>query len=107
MVMVRLGQRKHATAGGAGGGDGARSSGSISSLNEPIKLLRRDFQEMQTQILRIMQDHTLTQDQLQEVQGQLRRKEQALTDKLEISFASAPLRGVLANDSETDDDIDN
>ncbi|KAK9149227.1 hypothetical protein Scep_007984 [Stephania cephalantha] len=58
-------QRRHATARGAvggGGGDGAGSSRPISSLNEPIELLRRDFQEMQTHILRVMQDHTLTQD---------------------------------------------
>ncbi|KAK9089238.1 hypothetical protein Scep_028320 [Stephania cephalantha] len=54
--------------------------------------LRRDFQEMQTQILRIMQDHTLTQDQLREVQDQLHRMEQALMDRLGISFAPAPPR---------------
>ncbi|KAK9112377.1 hypothetical protein Scep_019896 [Stephania cephalantha] len=68
-------QRKHATAGGAGGGDGAESSWPISSSNEPVELLWRDFQTMQTHILRVMQDHTLTQDQLREVQGQLRRME--------------------------------
>ncbi|KAK9082835.1 hypothetical protein Scep_029306 [Stephania cephalantha] len=61
-------RRKHATAGGAeggaGGGDGTGSSRPIYSPNEPVELLRRDFQTMQTHILRVMQDHTLTQDQL-------------------------------------------
>ncbi|KAK9158092.1 hypothetical protein Scep_004666 [Stephania cephalantha] len=42
-------RRRHATAGGAGGGDGAGSSRPISSPNEPVELLRRDFQAMQTQ----------------------------------------------------------
>ncbi|KAK9101328.1 hypothetical protein Scep_024758 [Stephania cephalantha] len=67
--------RRHATAGGAGGGDGAGSSRLISSPNEPVELLRRDFQTMQTHILRVIQDYTLTQDQLREVQGRLRRME--------------------------------
>ncbi|KAK9133431.1 hypothetical protein Scep_012959 [Stephania cephalantha] len=63
-------RRRHATAGaGAGGGDGAGSSRPISSPNEPIELLRRDFKEMQTHILRVMQDQTLTRDELREVQG--------------------------------------
>ncbi|KAK9083441.1 hypothetical protein Scep_029912 [Stephania cephalantha] len=63
-------RRRRATAGGAaGGGDGAGSSQPISSPNEPIELLQRDLQEMHTHILRVMQDHTLTQDQLREVQG--------------------------------------
>ncbi|KAK9158041.1 hypothetical protein Scep_004615 [Stephania cephalantha] len=61
---------------------------------------------MQTQILWDMQDHTLTQDQLREVQGQLHRIEQALVDRLEISFAPAHPRDVRADDSETDDDLD-
>ncbi|KAK9157560.1 hypothetical protein Scep_004134 [Stephania cephalantha] len=103
-------RRRHATAGeaggGAGGGDGARSSRPISSPNEPVKLLRRDFRTMQTHILRIMQDHTLTQYQLREVQVQLRRMEQALMDKLEISFALVPPRDVPTDDSEIDDDPD-
>ncbi|KAK9132574.1 hypothetical protein Scep_012102 [Stephania cephalantha] len=100
-------RRRHATAGGAaGGGDGAGSSRLISSPNEPIELLRRDFQEMETHILWVIQDHTLTQDQLRKVQGQLRRMEQALMDKLGISFASAPPRDVPADNSETDDDLD-
>ncbi|KAK9158203.1 hypothetical protein Scep_004777 [Stephania cephalantha] len=90
---------------GAGGRDGAGSSRPISSPNEPIELCE-DFQEMQTHILRVMQDHTLTQDQLREVQGQLRHMEQALIDRLEISFALAPSRNVPADDSETDDDLD-
>ncbi|KAK9132760.1 hypothetical protein Scep_012288 [Stephania cephalantha] len=99
-------RRRHATAGGAGGGDGAGSSRPISTPNEPVELLRRDFQAMQTHILRVMQDHTLTQDQLQEVQGQLNRMEQALMDRLGISFAPAPPNDVPADDSETDDDLD-
>ncbi|KAK9112223.1 hypothetical protein Scep_019742 [Stephania cephalantha] len=103
-------RRRRATAGGArgggGGGDGTGSSRPISSPNEPVELLRRDFQEMQTHILRVMHDHTLTQVQLREVQGQLHRMEQALMDRLGISFAPAPLRDVPADDSETDDDLD-
>ncbi|KAK9126551.1 hypothetical protein Scep_015397 [Stephania cephalantha] len=62
-------RRRHATAGGAGGGDGAGSSQPISTPNEPVEFLRRDFQAMQTHIIRVMQDHTLTQDHLREVQG--------------------------------------
>ncbi|KAK9159812.1 hypothetical protein Syun_006153 [Stephania yunnanensis] len=58
--MVQLG----GAGGGTGGGDGARSSWLISSPNKPIELLRRDFQKMLTQILWVMQGHTLTQDQL-------------------------------------------
>ncbi|KAK9126313.1 hypothetical protein Scep_015159 [Stephania cephalantha] len=96
-------RRKHATTGGAGGeaegGDEAGSFRLISSPNEPIELLRMDFQDMHTQILQVIQDHTLTQDQLREVQGQLRRMEHALMDRLEISFASAPPRDVPADDS--------
>ncbi|KAK9105517.1 hypothetical protein Scep_022361 [Stephania cephalantha] len=80
-------RRRYATVGGAGGGDGAGSSRPISSPNEPVELLRRDFQTMQTHIFRVMHDHTLTQYQLREVQGQLRRMEQALMDRLGISFA--------------------
>ncbi|KAK9158787.1 hypothetical protein Scep_005361 [Stephania cephalantha] len=87
---------------GAGGGDGAGSSRPISSPNEPIELLRWDFKEMQTQILRVMQDHTLTRDELREVQGQLRCMEQALMDRLGISFA--PPKDVSTDDSKTDDD---
>ncbi|KAK9161262.1 hypothetical protein Syun_007603 [Stephania yunnanensis] len=37
-----------------------------------------------------MQDHTLTQDQLREFQGELNRTMQALMDRLGISFAPAP-----------------
>ncbi|KAK9169860.1 hypothetical protein Syun_002000 [Stephania yunnanensis] len=96
----------HATAGGAGGGDGAGFSRSISSPNELVELLRRDFRAMQTHIFRAMQDHTLTQDQLREVQGQLNRMEQALMDRLGISFAPAPSRDVPTDDPETDDDLD-
>ncbi|KAK9112490.1 hypothetical protein Scep_020009 [Stephania cephalantha] len=61
---------------------------------------------MQTHILRVMQDHTLTQDQLREIQGQLHRMEQALMDWLGNSFATAPPRDVPADDSETNDDLD-
>ncbi|KAK9157992.1 hypothetical protein Scep_004566 [Stephania cephalantha] len=57
-------------------------------------------------ILLVMQDHTLTQDQLREVQGQLNRMEHALMDRVGISFAPAPPRDVPAEDSETDDDLD-
>ncbi|KAK9167250.1 hypothetical protein Scep_002441 [Stephania cephalantha] len=103
-------RRRHATAGGAGGGarggNEAGSSRPIYSLNEPIELLRKDFQTMQTHILRVMQDHTLTLDQLREVQGQLCRMEQALMDRLMISFAPASPRDIPANYSETDDDLD-
>ncbi|KAK9125554.1 hypothetical protein Scep_014400 [Stephania cephalantha] len=99
-------RHKYATVGGAGGGDGTGSSRPISTPNEPIDLLRRDFLAMQTHILRVMQDHTLTQDQLREVQGQLSRMEQALMDRLGISFAPVPPRDVTADDSETDDDLD-
>ncbi|KAK9157051.1 hypothetical protein Scep_003625 [Stephania cephalantha] len=101
-------RHRHATARGAGGGDGVGSSQLISSPNEPIELLRRDIQEeMQTHILRVMQDHTLTQDQLREVQGQLRCVEQTLMDRLRISFAPTPLIDVPADDSKSDDDLDN
>ncbi|KAK9100863.1 hypothetical protein Scep_024293 [Stephania cephalantha] len=103
-------RRRHATAGGAGGGagggNGAGSSRPISSPYEPVELLWRDFQAMQTHILQVMQDHTLTQDQLREVQGQLNRMEQALMDRLKISFMPAPPRDVPADESETDDDLD-
>ncbi|KAK9111038.1 hypothetical protein Scep_018557 [Stephania cephalantha] len=100
------GGSRHATVGGAGGGDGAGSSRPIYSPNEPVEFLRRDFQTMQTHILRVMQDRTLTQNQLREVQGQLRRMEQALMDRLGISFAPAPPRDVPADDSETENDLD-
>ncbi|KAK9125677.1 hypothetical protein Scep_014523 [Stephania cephalantha] len=54
-------RRRHTTAGGR---DEAGSSRPISTPNESVELLRRDFQAMQTHILRVMEDHTLTQDQL-------------------------------------------
>ncbi|KAK9161327.1 hypothetical protein Syun_007668 [Stephania yunnanensis] len=95
------------SAGGARRGDGARSSRPNSTPNEPVELLRRDFQAMQTHILQVMQDHTLTQDQLQRgPRSRLNRMEHALMDRLGISFAPAPPRDVPANDSETDDDHD-
>ncbi|KAK9105425.1 hypothetical protein Scep_022269 [Stephania cephalantha] len=93
------GRGAHMLLRGAGGGDEARSSRPISSPNEPVELLQRDFQTMQTHILRVMQDHTLTQDQLRDVQGQLRRMEQALMDRLGISFAPAPPRDVPVDHS--------
>ncbi|KAK9105472.1 hypothetical protein Scep_022316 [Stephania cephalantha] len=96
----------HATAGGAGGGDGVGTSRPISSPNEPVEFLRWDFQAMQTHILRVMRDHTLTQDQLREVQGQFNRMEHALMDRLEVSIPSAPPRDVPTDDSKTDDDLD-
>ncbi|KAK9147438.1 hypothetical protein Scep_006195 [Stephania cephalantha] len=92
-------RRRHAGA----GGDGAGSSRPISAPNEPIELLMRDFKEMQTNLLRVMQDNTLTLDELREVEGQLRRIEHALIDRLGISFT--PPRDVL-DYSETDDDPD-
>ncbi|KAK9167165.1 hypothetical protein Scep_002356 [Stephania cephalantha] len=91
---------------GTGGGDRAGSSRPISSPYELVELLQRDFQAMQTHILRVMQDHTLTQDQLREVQGKLNRIERALMDRLGISFAPAPPRDVPADDSESEDDLD-
>ncbi|KAK9094363.1 hypothetical protein Scep_025832 [Stephania cephalantha] len=93
-------RRRHAE---AGAGDGARSSRPISAPNEPIKLLRMDFKEMQTNLLRVIQDNTLTRDELREVLAQLRRMEHALMDRLYISFT--PPRDV-PDDSETDDDPD-
>ncbi|KAK9132821.1 hypothetical protein Scep_012349 [Stephania cephalantha] len=53
-----------------------------------------------------LEDHTLTQDPLREVQGHLNRMKQALTERLEISFVPAPPRDVPADDSETDDDVE-
>ncbi|KAK9150283.1 hypothetical protein Syun_008592 [Stephania yunnanensis] len=100
-------RERHATArGGAGGGDGAGSSRPISSANEPIEVLQKDFQAMQTHILQVMQDHTLTQYQFREVQCQLNCMEQALMDKLGISVVLVPLRDVPADDSKTGDDLD-
>ncbi|KAK9159915.1 hypothetical protein Syun_006256 [Stephania yunnanensis] len=71
--------------------------------NEPIELLRRDFKEMQTNLLRVMQDNTLTHNELRDVQGQLRHMEHALMDRLGISFT--PHRDV-PNDLENDDNPD-
>ncbi|KAK9157335.1 hypothetical protein Scep_003909 [Stephania cephalantha] len=88
---------------GARAGDGAGSSRPISAPNEPIELLRRDFKEMQTNLLQVMQDNTLIRDELREVQGQLCCMEHALMDRLVISFA--PPRDV-PDDSETDDNPD-
>ncbi|KAK9128374.1 hypothetical protein Syun_017171 [Stephania yunnanensis] len=56
--LHRLARARHTTAGGAG------DSQAISTPNDPVEVLQRDFQAMQTHILRVMQDHTLTQDQL-------------------------------------------
>ncbi|KAK9147860.1 hypothetical protein Scep_006617 [Stephania cephalantha] len=103
-------RRRHVGAGagagagvGDGDGDGGGSSRPVSAHDEPIELLRRDIKEMQTNLLRVMQDNTLNPDELREVQGQLGHMEQALMDRLEISFA--PPKDVPDN-SETDDDPD-
>ncbi|KAK9139833.1 hypothetical protein Scep_009514 [Stephania cephalantha] len=47
-----------------------------------------------------------SKEQSREVQGQLRRMKQALMYRLEISFAPAPPRDVLVDDSKTNDDLD-
>ncbi|KAK9160299.1 hypothetical protein Syun_006640 [Stephania yunnanensis] len=90
----------------AGDGDGVGSSRHISTLNETVELLRKDFKAMQTHILRVMQDHALPQDQLREVQSQLNCIERALMDKLKISFTLVPPSDVPAEGSVTDDDLD-
>ncbi|KAK9136080.1 hypothetical protein Syun_015410 [Stephania yunnanensis] len=84
-------------------GAGAGSSRPISARDEPIKLLMKDIKEMQTNLLRVMQDNTLNRDKLRKVQGQLSRMKHALMDILEISFA--PPKDV-PDDSKTDDDPD-
>ncbi|KAK9115230.1 hypothetical protein Syun_022027 [Stephania yunnanensis] len=70
---------------------------------QPIKQLRMDIKEMQRSLLRVINVKTLDRDQLQEMQGRLGRMEQALMDKLGISFAppSHP-----TDDSESDRDLD-
>ncbi|KAK9125837.1 hypothetical protein Scep_014683 [Stephania cephalantha] len=83
--------------------DGAGSSCLISANDEPIELLRRDIKEMQTYLLRVIQDKTLERDQLRDMKGQLGRIEHALMDRLEISF---PPAGDVDDDSETNHDLD-
>ncbi|KAK9140970.1 hypothetical protein Scep_010651 [Stephania cephalantha] len=95
-------RRRHVNV-GVGASDGAGSSWPISAPNEPIELLRRDFNEMQTNLLRVMQDNTLTHNELRKVQGQLRHVEHALMDKLGISFTP---HIDVPDDLETDDDPD-
>ncbi|KAK9118415.1 hypothetical protein Scep_016508 [Stephania cephalantha] len=56
-------RRRHS---GARAGDVAGSYQPISAPNEPIELLRKNFKQMQINILRVMQDNTLTRDELQE-----------------------------------------
>ncbi|KAK9100646.1 hypothetical protein Scep_024076 [Stephania cephalantha] len=77
-------------------GDGVGSSRPISAHDESIQLLRRDIKEMQTNLLRVIRDNTLGHEELREVQGRLGRMEQALMDRLGISFA--PLEDVDADE---------
>ncbi|KAK9158503.1 hypothetical protein Scep_005077 [Stephania cephalantha] len=50
----------------AGAGAGAGSSHPISTHDEPIELLRKDINDMQTSLLRVMQHNTLGRDELRE-----------------------------------------
>ncbi|KAK9148076.1 hypothetical protein Scep_006833 [Stephania cephalantha] len=85
-------------------GAGAGSSRPIYAHGEPIEQLRKDIKEMQTNILWVMQDNTLNREELRVVQGQSRLMEQALMDKLGISFT--PPRDAEDDDSETEHDLD-
>ncbi|KAK9092758.1 hypothetical protein Syun_027669 [Stephania yunnanensis] len=69
----------------------------------PIELLRKDIKDMETSLLRVMQDNMLSRHEFREFQERLARMEQALIDRLGISFG--PPRDV-PDDSETDDDLD-
>ncbi|KAK9082961.1 hypothetical protein Scep_029432 [Stephania cephalantha] len=80
-----------------------RSSQPISANNEPIEQLRGDIKEMHISLLRVINDKIINRNQLHEMQGRLGRIEQALMDRLRISFA--PLIDPDA-DSETDEDLD-
>ncbi|KAK9134700.1 hypothetical protein Syun_014030 [Stephania yunnanensis] len=68
-----------------------------------IEPLRKDIKEMQINLLRVIQDNTLDNDQLQELQGRLGRMEHALMDGLKMSFAHS---GDVPDDSETEDNPD-
>ncbi|KAK9143114.1 hypothetical protein Syun_012514 [Stephania yunnanensis] len=70
--------------------------------DEPIKLLKMDIKEMQTNLLRAIQDKTLNRDQSREMSEQLGSIERALMDRLVISFA---LPGDVYDDSEIDHDL--
>ncbi|KAK9147982.1 hypothetical protein Scep_006739 [Stephania cephalantha] len=72
--------------------------------NEPIELLRIGIKEMQTSLLMLIKDKTLDRDQLREMHRRLGRMEQAVIDKLGISFAHAV---EADDDSEIDHDLDN
>ncbi|KAK9111521.1 hypothetical protein Scep_019040 [Stephania cephalantha] len=82
---------------------GAGSSWPMSARDEPIKQLRGDIKPMQRSFLRVINDKTLDRDQLHEMQGRLGRMEQALMDRLGISFAPP---ADPDNDSETNQDLD-
>ncbi|KAK9168705.1 hypothetical protein Syun_000845 [Stephania yunnanensis] len=82
---------------------GAGSFHLISAHDEPIELLRKDIKDIQTLLLRIMQDNTLARGELRQFQEQLAYMEQALMDRLGISFE--PLRDV-PDDSKTDNNLD-
>ncbi|KAK9148737.1 hypothetical protein Scep_007494 [Stephania cephalantha] len=73
-------------------------------IDEPIELLRKDIKEMQTNLLRVIQDNTLDRDQLRELQGRLGCMEQALKEKLRISFSPPP--GDVPDDSNLNDNPD-
>ncbi|KAK9121480.1 hypothetical protein Syun_019097 [Stephania yunnanensis] len=73
----------------------------VGGRREPIELLRRDIQEMRTNLLWVIQDNTLDHDELRDVQGQLGRMLQAPMDRLGISF---PPPKDVPDDSKTDDD---
>ncbi|KAK9092803.1 hypothetical protein Syun_027714 [Stephania yunnanensis] len=84
-----------------GGRFGGRYGSGRDNLSRHIRIVQTfDLQEMSLQTL----DNTLTRDELREVQGQLHRMEQALIDRLEISFTSSI--DVPDDDSKTDDDPD-
>ncbi|KAK9158272.1 hypothetical protein Scep_004846 [Stephania cephalantha] len=85
-------------------GAGARFSRPISAHDEPIELLRKDIKDMQTNLLRVMQDNTLSREEMRELQGRLCRMEQALMDSLGISFA--PPADADDDDSDIDHDFD-
>ncbi|KAK9162543.1 hypothetical protein Syun_003445 [Stephania yunnanensis] len=72
----------------------------MSANYEPIQL--RGIKEMQRSLLKVIQDKTLDRDQLREMYEQLGRMEQALMDRLGISFA---LASNVDDDSETGHDL--